>query len=339
MKILGIETSCDESAAAIVTNDKKILSHTIYSQTTEHSAYGGVVPEISARAHIQKIDIIVKKTLFDANLEFHELDAIAATSGPGLIGGVVVGCVVAKTIAMLTKKPFIAIHHLEAHALTVRLFENIEFPYLMLLASGGHTMIVIVYNVGQYKIIGETLDDAIGEAFDKVAKMLQLGYPGGPIIESLAKNGDCKRFKFPTPLSDQDNLNFSLSGLKSAVKREIEKLNSLNQQDVNDICASFQETIVKIITNKLMRAIKLYNEDNKCLVIAGGVAANKFIAANITSFCAKNGFSLHVPPLKLCTDNGAMIAWAGIERFKLGYTTPLNFVPRSRWCLEDLANL
>lgn len=335
MKILGIETSCDESAAAIVTDHKEILSHVIYSQT-DHLPYGGVVPEISARSHLQKIDYIIEKTLSDANLTLDDLDAIAATSGPGLIGGVVVGCVAAKTLAMIKNKPFIAVNHLEAHALTARLTSNLEFPYLMLLASGGHTMTVLAEAVGKYKILGQTLDDAIGEAFDKVAKMLSLGYPGGPIIEKIAQRGDEKRFKFPAPLANQDNLDFSLSGLKSAVRREIEKMGKLNEQDQADIAASFQYTTGKIVHAKLKRAMSEYGHLTKNIVIAGGVAANCYLNQKIETLAAEHNFTLYAPPIKLCTDNGAMIAWCGIERFSLGLTSPLSFVPRSRWSLEEL---
>jgi len=335
MKILGIETSCDESAAAIVTHQKQILSHVIYSQT-DHLAYGGVVPEISARSHLQKIDYIIERTLSDANLTLDDIDAIAATSGPGLIGGVVVGCVAAKALAMIKKKPFIAINHLEAHALTARLTHDLEFPYLMLLASGGHTMIVLASGVGKYKILGQTIDDAIGEAFDKVAKMLGLEYPGGPIIETKAKLGDEKRFRFPTPLLNQDNLDFSLSGLKSAVRREIEKMGKLTDQDRADIAASFQYTIGKIICSKLLKAMDIHTNATKKIVVAGGVAANQYLNSKIQTLADKCQFTLYVPPMKLCTDNGAMIAWCGIERFRLGFTSPLSFVPRSRWSLEDL---
>lgn len=335
MRILGIETSCDESAAAIVTDSKEILAHVIYSQV-DHLPYGGVVPELSARGHLQKIDIIIEKTLQDAQLELSDIDAIAATSGPGLIGGVVVGCVAAKTLSMITKKPFIAINHLEAHALTARLTSDLEFPYLMLLASGGHTMMVMVEGVGKYKILGQTLDDAIGESFDKVAKMMGLSYPGGPIVEKLARKGDKKRFNFPAPLYNSDDYNFSLSGLKSAVRREIEKLGKLNDQDIKDICASFQETIAKIICAKLKRAMKNLGESNTKIVIAGGVAANQYLNGRIFELAAHYNYHLYAPPMELCTDNGAMIAWCGVERFRLGLISDLSFVPRSRWSLEDL---
>ena len=337
MKILGIETSCDENAAAIITEKKEILGHVIYSQIDDHIEYGGVVPEISARAHIQQIDKVIAKCLQDANLKISDIDAIAATSGPGLIGGVIVGCVVAKTLAMILNKPFIAINHLEAHTLTIRLVDDVQFPYLMFLASGGHTMIAEVEAIGKYNIICETLDDAIGEAFDKVAKMLGLNYPGGPIIEQKAKLGDPNRFVFPTPMTNRDNLDFSLSGLKTAVRREIENLGELNVNDICDICASFQNTIAKIIKNKLERAFTKYdNHMAKQLVLAGGVAANQFIAEQMKELCTKYGFSLHIPPMKLCTDNAAMVAWAGIERLKLGLTSPLSFTPRPRWSLSEL---
>jgi N6-L-threonylcarbamoyladenine synthase len=336
MKILGIETSCDESAAAVVNDQRSILSHVIHSQT-DHLAYGGVVPELSARSHLQKIDFVIESALKGAGLSLYDIDAIAATSGPGLIGGVVVGCVAAKTLSMITNKPFIAVNHLEAHALTARLvFEDLSFPYLMLLASGGHTMIVIAEGVGQYKVLGQTLDDAIGEAFDKVAKLLGLGYPGGPIIEKFAKEGDENRFKFPAPLQKSNDYNFSLSGLKSAVRREIEKLGSLDQQDIVDICASFQETVAKIVYAKLARAMDEFAGFTRSIVVAGGVAANQYLNKKITDLASSSGFIVYAPPIKLCTDNGAMIAWCGVERLKLGLVNDLNFVPRSRWSLEEL---
>lgn len=336
MKILGIETSCDESAAAVVSDKRVILSHIIHSQT-DHLPYGGVVPEISARSHLQKIDFVIESALKDAGLSLRDIDAIAATSGPGLIGGVVVGCVAAKTLSMITRKPFIAVNHLEAHALTARLvFKELTFPYLMLLASGGHTMSVIVEGVGKYRVLGQTLDDAIGEAFDKVAKLLGLGYPGGPIIEKLAKEGDASRFKFPSPLEKSHDYNFSLSGLKSAVRREIEKIERLNQNDIVDICASFQETVAKIICAKSRRAMEEFAGLTANIVVAGGVAANQYLNAKLTNLASSLGFRVYAPPIKLCTDNGAMIAWCGIERLKLGLVDNLNFVPRSRWSLEEL---
>jgi N6-L-threonylcarbamoyladenine synthase len=338
MYVLGIETSCDESAAAIVSDKKEILAHVIYSQQ-EHLPYGGVVPEISARSHLQTIDFVIENALRDANMSLHQIDAIAATSGPGLIGGVVVGCVAGKTLSMLANKPFIAVNHLEAHALTARLtFENLKFPYLMLLASGGHTMLVIVQGVGKYKTLGQTLDDAIGEAFDKVAKLLNLGYPGGPIVEQIAKKGDSKRFVFPAPLIKSNDYNFSLSGLKSAVRREIEKLGQPSNCDVEDICASFQATIAKIVCTKISNAMQEFKHETQSIVIAGGVAANQYLRDIINDIAYKSGFCLYAPPMKLCTDNGAMIAWCGIERLKLNLINNLDFIPRSRWSLDDLSN-
>jgi N6-L-threonylcarbamoyladenine synthase len=342
MKILGIETSCDETAAAVVDGDKNILSNIIYSQTTEHAAYGGVVPEIASRAHIDNIEEVVKKALQEAKTNINEIDAIAVTAGPGLIGGVIVGLMFAKGLSAATGKPLICVNHLEGHALTCRLTDNVEFPYLLLLVSGGHCQFIICEAVGKYKIIGQTMDDALGEAFDKTAKMLGLGYPGGPVVEKLALEGDENRFKFTLPLQGNKNAqrscDFSFSGLKTAVLREVESLKfKMNAQDKKDICASFQKVACDSILDRLNNAVEIYlqNHSQRRFVISGGVAANKYIGDKIKSFLAEKQFEFYAPPLKLCTDNAAMIAWAGAEKFKLGMKDELNFMPRARWSLES----
>lgn len=338
MKILGIETSCDDTAAAVITDNREILSNVVLSQLKQHAPYGGVVPEIAARAHIDVLDTIIKQALQEANLnDFNQLDAIAVTQGPGLIGGVIVGVMFAKAIASVTKLPLLAVNHLEGHALTARLTDpNLEFPFLLLLVSGGHCQILGVAGVGKYKLYGKTIDDALGECFDKVAKMQGLGYPGGPIVEQLAKDGDPSRFNFPRPLKDRNNCDFSFSGLKTAVKRQIDLLGGLeklNEQDKHDICASFQRTIAEILDDKINNAIALFKQDfpnSKTLVIAGGVAANQYLKNSLVNSCATHGFSVVTPPIRLCTDNAAMIAWAGIERFKLGIRDDIKFVPMAR---------
>jgi N6-L-threonylcarbamoyladenine synthase len=342
MKILGIETSCDETAAAVVDGDKNILSNVIYSQTAEHAAYGGVVPEIASRAHIDNIEEIVKKALQQAKTDIKDIDAIAVTAGPGLIGGVIVGLMFAKGLAAATQKPLICVNHLEGHALTCRLTDNVEFPYLLLLVSGGHCQFIICEAVGKYKIIGQTMDDALGEAFDKTAKMLGLGYPGGPMVEKLALEGDENRFKFTLPLQGNKNAqrscDFSFSGLKTAVLREVESLKfKMTVQDKKDVCASFQKVACDSILDRLNNAVEIYlqNYAHRRFVISGGVAANKYIGDKIKNFLAEKQFEFYAPPLKLCTDNAAMIAWAGAEKFKLGMKDELNFMPRARWSLES----
>ncbi len=335
MLILGIETSCDETAAAIVSDDKRILSNIVWSQT-EHEAYGGVVPEIAARAHMEHIEKVITSALDEAKISLSEIDAIAATAGPGLIGGVIVGVMTAKAIASVQKKPFIAVNHLEGHALTVRLTDDVPFPYLLLLVSGGHCQFLIVSGVGKYQKLGGTLDDALGEVFDKVAKMLGLGYPGGAAVEKLAKNGNPHAYNFPMPLRGREGCDFSFSGLKTAVRLQIEQLGKLSEQNKADICASFQYTATQSVLERAQAAIKKFkalHPQGKHFVLAGGVAANQYIRYELQKLLTQHELELVAPPIKLCTDNAAMIAWAGIERFKLGLVDGLDFEPRARWPL------
>lgn len=340
--ILGIETSCDETAAAIVSRDQSgrgsIRSNVVRSQLDEHAAFGGVVPELAARAHITYLDHIIAQATREAGLELSEVDAIAATAGPGLIGGVLVGLTTAKALAAALGKPLIAINHLEAHALTARLTNGVAFPYLMLLVSGGHSQFVVVRGVGDYQRWGSTIDDALGEAFDKTAKLLSLGHPGGPAVEQAAKKGDPTRFKFPRPLLREARLDFSFSGLKTAVRLQAEALAPLGEQDVCDIAASFQAAVSEIVAVRSAQALARFRAElpgvRPTLVVAGGVAANQAIAAALASVCARSDADLVVPPSALCTDNGAMVAWAGAERLVLGASNALDFTARPRWPLD-----
>lgn len=343
MIVLGLESSCDETAAAVVrlTADGggEILGERILSQIEQHRPYGGIVPEVAARAHIECVDSIVLGAMEDAGLGFDQLDAVAATGGPGLIGGVIVGVMTAKAIARARNIPFVAVNHLEGHALTARLTDNVAFPYLLLLASGGHTQLLAVRGVGDYVRLGTTIDDAVGEAFDKSAKMLGLGYPGGPPIETAAKLGDAKRFALPRPLKGKPGCHFSFSGLKAAVKRAIDALppGALLDQDINDMAASFQAAVADVIGDRTRRAVVAFRElcpDGHTLVVAGGVAANTALREKLQEVAAGEGMTLAAPPLRLCTDNAAMIAWAGIEHLRLGHTDGLDFAPRPRWPLD-----
>jgi N6-L-threonylcarbamoyladenine synthase len=335
MKVLGIETSCDETAASIVNDKREILSHVLYSQVSKHQKFGGVVPELASRAHLIQIQNIVKQALNDAKLVISDLDAIAVTAGPGLIGGLLVGLMFAKGLCYAANKPLIAVNHLEAHALTARLTNaEVEFPFLLLLVSGGHCQILQVKNVGEYVKLGSTLDDAAGEAFDKVAKMLKLGYPGGPIIESLALQGDENYYQFPQAMKGRKNCDFSFSGLKTSVRTLIEKV-QLNDEVIANICASFQKTVTDIIIDRLNNAVELSSNTNQ-LVIAGGVAANRYIFTKVQAAMQKHNVITIAPPLKLCTDNGVMVAWAGLERLRLGFTDSLSFQPKARWPLDQL---
>ncbi len=340
--ILGIETSCDETAAAIVVRDQfggaTISSNVVRSQLDEHAAFGGVVPELAARAHVTYLDHIIEQACREAGVKLQEVDAIAATAGPGLIGGVLVGLTTAKALAAALGKPLIAVNHLEAHALTARLTNGVQFPYLMLLVSGGHSQFVLVRGVGDYERWGTTIDDALGEAFDKVAKLLSLGHPGGPAVEAIARQGDGKRFRFPRPLLREPRLDFSFSGLKTAVRLQAEALAPLSDGDVADIAASFQASVAEIVAVRSRQALERFWQDfpgeTMRLVVAGGVAANQAIGGALRQVCAEMGASLVVPPIALCTDNGAMVAWAGAERFALGVTDSLEFTARPRWPLD-----
>jgi N6-L-threonylcarbamoyladenine synthase len=344
MRILGIETTCDETAAAVVertsTGEGRILSNVVLSQVSEHAAYGGVVPEIAARAHVEALDHIIANAMTEAGCSFNAIDGVAAAAGPGLIGGVIVGLTTAKAIALVSEKPLLAVNHLEAHALTARLTDSIAFPYCLFLASGGHTQIVAVRGVGDYVRLGTTVDDAIGEAFDKTAKLLGLGYPGGPLVENEAKSGDPARFALPRPMLGKPNANFSLSGLKTALRLEAEKIAPISDQDVRDLCASFQQAVVDVVADRLRAGLKLFREqcgNPTALVAAGGVAANGAIRKVLHRLSFEGGTLLVAPPAELCTDNGAMIAWAGAERLALGLVDTLDTPPHARWPLSDLA--
>ena len=339
MIILGIETSCDETAAAVVTDKRDILASVVRSQLEEHAPYGGIVPEIAARSHIEALDGIIAETMRRAGIGFGDLDGVAATGGPGLIGGVIVGVMTAKGIAAARDIPFLAINHLEGHALTVRLTDGLDFPYLLLLVSGGHTQLLIVDGVGAYRRIGTTIDDAVGEAFDKTAKMLGLGYPGGPAVEQASLTGKADRFALPRPMKGRPGSDFSFSGLKTAVRRTIETLppGPVTDRDAADICASFQAAVGDVIADRAGNAIQTFRDtcpDGSGLVVAGGVAANALLRATLENLAAEQGMRFVAPPLALCTDNGAMIAWAGIERLRLGLVDGLDFAPRPRWPLD-----
>jgi N6-L-threonylcarbamoyladenine synthase len=344
MLVLGIETTCDETAAAVVERQGdgsgRILSNIVHSQTAEHAAFGGVVPEIAARAHVDLLDGIVASAMKEANVDFAQLSAVTAAAGPGLIGGVIVGLTTAKAIAMVHNTPLIAVNHLEAHALTPRLTCALAFPYCLFLASGGHTQIVAVLSVGKYIRLGTTVDDAMGEAFDKVAKMLGLPYPGGPEVERAASGGDAKRFAFPRPMLGRADANFSLSGLKTAVRNEASRLTSPEPQDISDLCASFQAAVLESTADRLSVGLRLFHEQfgpPRALVAAGGVAANKAIRGALQDVAAKAQTTLIIPPPALCTDNGAMIAWAGAERLALGMVDTMDAAPRARWLLDESA--
>jgi len=344
MIVLGIETTCDETAAAVVERFEdghgKILSNVVLSQVNEHAAFGGVVPEIAARAHVEVLDHIIAKAMSQALCTYDQINGVAAAAGPGLIGGVIVGLTTAKAIALVKNKPLVAVNHLEAHALTARLTDATQFPYCLFLASGGHTQIVAVRGVGDYVRLGTTHDDAIGEAFDKTAKLLGLGYPGGPQVEKEAENGDPARFPLPRPMHGRKEADFSLSGLKTALRLEAEKIAPLSDQDVADLCASFQQAIVEVVLDRLRAGLRLFRDQfgaPTALVAAGGVAANQAIRKVLHRLAFEIGTVLVAPPLELCTDNGAMIAWAGAERLALGMSDPLDVAPRARWPLDEIA--
>ena len=339
--VLGIETTCDETAAAVIERQPdgsgKILSNIVRSQIEEHAPFGGVVPEIAARAHVDVLDRLIETAMKEAGIGFQQLSGVAAAAGPGLIGGVIVGLTTAKAIAMVHNTPLIAVNHLEAHALTPRLTCALAFPYCLFLASGGHTQIVAVAGVGNYVRLGTTVDDAMGEAFDKVAKMLSLPYPGGPEVERAARGGDPTQFEFPRPMLGRSDANFSLSGLKTAVRNEISRLTPLDAKDVSDLCASFQAAVLEMTADRLSVGLKLFADrfgPARALVAAGGVAANQAIRGALQDVAAKAQTTLIIPPPALCTDNGAMIAWAGAERLALGMSDTMDAPPRARWPLD-----
>lgn len=339
MRVLGIETSCDETAAAIVDDARQVLAEAVYSQLTEHAVYGGVVPELAARAHVLRLDRLLARVLREAGLRLDELDAVAVTAGPGLAGGLLVGVVTAQALAAVHGLPLIAINHLEAHALTARLTHDVPFPYLLLLVSGGHCQLLLVEDVGRYRRLGTTIDDAVGEAFDKVAKMLGLGYPGGPAVERAAQSGDPSRFALPRPLVGRPGCDFSFSGLKTAVRHTILSLGEerLDAQTVADLCASFEAAVCEILVDRTRNALA---QVRACcgrtppLVVAGGVAANAAVRRALVELVeGEPGAGLVLPPAQLCTDNAVMVAWAGIERLSRGLESAALRV-RTRWPLD-----
>ena len=344
MIILGIETSCDETAAAVIRENDNgtadILSNIVSSQIEEHKKFGGVVPELAARAHLENIEYIIDTALKDSKFAIEDLDGIAATAGPGLIVCLTVGLNIGKSIAAFSNKPFVGVNHLEGHALSPGLQEKIEFPYLLLLISGGHTQYLIVKDVNEYKQLGTTIDDALGEAFDKTAKMLNLGYPGGPSVEKFAKLGDKESFKLPEPIINRAGCNLSFAGLKTAVLRISEKINGKTELRYN-LAASFQNTINKILYKKTKVAVEMFREktkkENFQLIVAGGVAANKSIRKNLSSLSKDMNFKTTYPDIKFCGDNAAMIAWAGIQRFKKKLIDDVNVTAKSRWPLDKQA--
>ncbi|HMB78159.1 MAG TPA: tRNA (adenosine(37)-N6)-threonylcarbamoyltransferase complex transferase subunit TsaD [Kiloniellaceae bacterium] len=341
MIVLGIETSCDETAAAVVSDRREILASRVLSQIDDHRPFGGVVPEIAARSHLTQIEGMIRDAMAAAGLSFQDLDAVAATAGPGLIGGVFVGVMTGKALAAARGLPFIAVNHLEGHALTVRLSDDLAFPYLLLLVSGGHCQLLAVEGVGRYRRLGGTLDDAVGEAFDKTAKLLGLGYPGGPAVERAAKQGDPDSLRLPRPMMGRANLDFSFSGLKTAVRQAVaDRPRPLGEQAAADIAAAFQAAVGDILADRCKRALAVFAADYGCrgpLVVAGGVAANLYLRAALRALAEAEGCRFLAPPQGLCTDNAAMIAWAGVERLRLKLTDPLDFAPRPRWPLESLS--
>ena len=339
LTVLGLETSCDETAAAVVRGcapgPGKILSNVVFSQFDAHKAFGGVVPEIAARAHIEMLDKVIEEALSQAGLELKDLDAIAATAGPGLIGGVMVGLTTGQALALASGKPFAGINHLEAHALTARLTDGVAFPFLLLLISGGHCQLLGVEGIGKFRLYGTTIDDAAGEAFDKTAKLLGLPYPGGPEIEKLARDGNPKKVALPRPMLGRDGADFSFSGLKTAVRH------AAPNAEKADLAASFQSAVIDILTDRIAAAMDMFRRDfpqaGNTLVVAGGVAANGAIRDALSALCTAQGFAKKIPPPGLCTDNAAMIAWAGVERSQLGLFDALGVTPRARWPLQSMA--
>ncbi len=344
--VMGIESSCDETAVAVLDADGRVLADLVLSQEREHAPFGGVVPEIAARAHLAYLPNLVRQAMDRAGVAFTGLGGVAASAGPGLIGGLIVGSQMAKGIALAANVPFVAINHLEAHALTARLPGLVEggapFPYLLLLVSGGHCQCVAVEAVGHYRPLGGTVDDAAGEAFDKVAKLLGLGWPGGPALERLAASGDAGRYDFPRPMLRRVGCDFSFSGLKTAVAQVVNQsaAGALPQQVAADIAASFQRAVADVMADRAAHAMAMMRERSgaaRLMVIAGGVAANETIRSTLTQTAETAGFRLVAPPVRLCTDNAVMVAWAGLERLRLGLTDGLDIAPRPRWPLQELA--
>ncbi len=341
---LGIETSCDETAAAVIRENgggtADVLSNVVSSQIKEHEKFGGVVPELAARAHLENIDYIINSALVKSKISLKEIDGIAATAGPGLIVCLTIGLNIGKSIAAFSRKPFIGVNHLEGHALSPGLENKLEFPYLLLLISGGHTQFLIVKDIGHYQQLGTTIDDALGEAFDKTAKMLNLGYPGGPKVEKFSKLGDKNFFKLPEPIINKAGCNLSFAGLKTAVLRETRKINGNDKAKYN-LAASFQNTINKILYKKTKVAVKMFKDSTQCkkvkLVVAGGVAANKSIRENLNNLSKDMNFETIYPNIKFCGDNAAMIAWVGIQKYKKKLFDDLKIKAKSRWPLDKTA--
>ncbi len=344
MRCLGIESSCDETAAAVVTGEREILSSEVFDQADLHAPFGGVVPEIAARAHAERLDVVIAKALSTANTTLSQIDLISVTAGPGLIGGVLSGVLSAKAISLSAAIPFVGVNHLAGHALTPRLTDNVEYPYLMLLVSGGHCQFLSVGGPTQFSRIGGTIDDAPGEAFDKVAKMLGLGYPGGPEVDRLARKGNAQRFSLPRPLLDRAGCGMSFSGLKTAVRRARDQLveanGGLTERDQADLAASFQMAVADVLAEKTRRAWQVFTERNgkgKVIAVAGGVAANSLVRERFAGLTEALGAQLLAPPLELCSDNAAMIAWAGIELFEQRGEDALDLAARPRWPLDENA--
>jgi N6-L-threonylcarbamoyladenine synthase len=339
--VLGLEASCDETAAAVLDGDGQVLAEAVLSQQ-EHAAFGGVVPEIAARAHLAHLPDLVRQVMGKAGLAFTGLGGVAATCGPGLIGGLIVGAGIGKGIAMALRAPFVAVNHLEAHALTARLPGlmpgGAPFPYLLLLVSGGHCQCVAVHGVGDYRRLGGTIDDAVGEAFDKVAKMLGLGWPGGPALERLAAQGNATRYALPRPMLGRPGCDFSFSGLKTAVAHIVSGFPNgpLPLDEAACIAASFQAAVAEVMADRVTNALAMMPEAG-LLVVAGGVAANQAIRSRLATLAEARGIALAAPPLRLCGDNAVMVAWAGIERLRLGLSDPMDAPPRPRWPLEELS--
>lgn len=348
MIVLGIETSCDETGVAVVHDDRRVAAHLVLSQLKDHEIFGGVVPEIAARAHLTHLDRLMQTAMREAGIDFADLDGVAATTGPGLIGGVMVGMMAAKAVALVHRKPFLGVNHLEAHVLSPRLMNDIPFPYLVLLVSGGHTQILVAEGVGRYLLWASTRDDAIGECFDKAAKLMGLPYPGGPNLEKTAAScqdpvAARKKFPFAIPLEQASEIEFSFSGLKTSVRNTVDKIVSdgtIRQDDLAAIAASLQFTLAATLALQVTKAMRRfranYRQPQPTFVVCGGVAANQTIRQSLENAAHDNGFAFMAPPLEYCTDNGAMVAWAGMEMLRAGLITPLDAPARPRWALDTL---